>query len=138
MTIEETRAQAVSKLGELRKIQGLRYSARDLHSRRPMLARVQRKEQRRYLGQVTTQKAKLKKDISDIDRYLQSVEDYNIYLAGLKKPKKGEENGGMEIQSVSSMTLTEPVVLPIPSIVIGSKPFLKKTRVQRYKRRGKY
>ena len=136
MTIEETRAQAVSKLGELRKIQRPRYSARELHSRRPMLARVQRKEQRRYLGQVVAQRKKLTKDISDIDRYLQSVEDYNTYLASI--PSEPIEEGAMSVQSVPSTTPTEPVVLPTPTIIFGSKPLLKKTRVQRYKRRSKY
>ena len=106
MTIEETRAQAVSKLGELKKIVFTKPTALELHSRRPMLAKVQRQEQKRYKKNVIKQKKKLTKDISDIDIYLASQQ--------------------------------ESVVLPVPYVVFKQKPVLKKTKLPRYKRRGRY
>ena len=132
MTIEETRAQAVVKLGELQTVQSPRYTARDLHQRRAMLARVQRQEQRRYMKQVISQKTKLKKDISDIDTYLSSVNDYNVYLASLPK-KNGNGMNGMK-----PVIKRVPVFLPTPQIVFGQKPILKRTRLYGYKRRSKY
>ncbi len=118
MTIEEKRAQAVSKLGELKEIIFARPTAQDLHSVRPMLARVQRQEQRRHKVAIISQKKKLKKDISNIDIYLKSVADYETYLAG----NSGEE----------------PSVLSLPSVVFGKRPVLKKTKLSKYKRRSKY
>jgi len=127
MTIEQKRAQVVSKLGELKQLTFQRPTAQDLHSRRPMLMRVQRQEQRRHKIAVMQQKKKLTKDISDIDKYLKSVKDYEAYLASLQKPV----NGGLTPSIL-------PIVLPAPNIVFGGKPILKRTRLSRYKRRGRY
>ena len=144
-TIEEQRALAVSKLAELNKIKKPSYSARELHQNRAMLGRVQRQEQRRHMGQVITQKVKLQKDISDIDLYLQSVSDYDSYLASLPV-----QNNSLPVRGVSVFTSTvrtvptvptipiAPTVLPAPSIIFGPKPVLTKTRLPRYQRRSKY
>jgi len=136
MTIEETRVQAVNKLAELSKIKSPRYSAKDLHSKRQMLGRVQRQERRRYIGKVTAQKVKLTKDIADIDRYLQSVEDYNVYIASI--PPTPIHRKGFSIQSVSLVTPVAPVVLPTPTVVIGKKPVLRRTRLPRDRSRRRY
>ena len=138
-TIEEQRALAVSKLAELNKIKKPSYSARELHQNRAMLGRVQRQEQRRHMGQVITQKVKLQKDISDIDLYLQSVSDYDSYLASLPA-----RNNLLPVRGVSVFTSTiqttpiVPTVLPAPNIIFGPKPVLRETRLPRYKRRSKY
>ena len=128
MDIKTLRAQAVVKLGELGKIKKPTYSARDLHGKRQMLARVQRQERRRYTERVVKQKQKLIKDISDIDRYLQSVEDSQSYTTSIPA------NGNSKIPLIQSIT---PVVLPAPVIVFGKKPVLKMTRLSRHQRRGR-
>ena len=135
MTIKEMRTQAVSKLTELGKIKKPVYSARDLHQKRAMLSRVQRQEQRRYTRQVMARKVKLRKDIIDIDKYLQSVSDYDVYLAGLPKGQT-KDKGKNGIKAVSLPTA--PEILPVPTIVFGKKPVLKRTRLYGYKRIGKY
>ncbi len=138
VTIEEQRAQAVSKLAELNKIPAPRYSARDLHQKRAMLARVQRKEKRRYMGNVCRQKTKLAKDISDIDAYTQSVSEYDTYLTSLQQPVNGGNGGGDDISSITLIHPVAPTVLPAPTIVFGPKPVLTRTKLKRYQRRSKY
>lgn len=123
--MEIIREQAVAKLGKLSQIKYPSYSARDLHSERPMLARVQRQERRRYMEKVMEQKVKLKKDISDIDKYLKSVDDYNIYMQSAPSDDLG----------ISSVSLMTPVILPKPTITIGKKPMMGRTRLPR--RRGR-
>lgn len=139
MTIKEMRTQAVSKLTELGKIKKPVYSARDLHQKRAMLSRVQRQEQRRYMRQVMTRKVKLRKDIVDIDKYLQSVSDYDAYLAGLPKGRI-KDKGKNSIKAVSLPTA--PEILPAPNIVFGKRLVVGGTRLPRYaqraKQRGKY
>lgn len=83
-TIEEQRAAAVSKLAELSEIKKPIYSARELRQQRGMLARVQRKERKRHMERVETQKIKLRKDITDIDRYLQGLNDRPTVIFGPK------------------------------------------------------
>lgn len=78
------------------------------------------------------QKTKLKKDIFDIDKYLQSVSDYESYEADL--PKKNGNGKGIKAVSL----LTAPAILPVPKIVSGQRPVLKRTRLYGYKRRSKY
>ena len=125
--IKEQRAQAVTKLKELQEIKPKIYTAMELHPRRQMLARVQRQEQRRYHEEVGKQKLKFKKDISDMDKYLASVKEYDKYM--MKLPK---QNGDVP------MMLPVPVILPAPTIVFGKRPMLKETKIKRYKRRGRY
>jgi hypothetical protein len=112
--MEQKRQEAVQKLGELKKIKFIKPTARELHSIRPMLSRVKRQEMKRYESVVKRQKVKLTKDVSDIDKYLQSVSDYEAYMA-------------------SNGIGPAPVVLPKPNVIVGIKPILKKTRLPRYK-----
>jgi len=138
-TIEEQRALAVSKLAELNKIKSPTFSVRELHQRRAMLGRVQRQEQRRHMGQVITQKVKLQKDISDIDLYLQSVSDYDSYLASLPVQEPLLPVRGVSVfTSTIQTTPIVPTVLPAPNIIFGPKPVLTETRLPRYQRRSKY
>ena len=122
--MEEIRARAVTKLGELKEIKPKQYTAMELHRRRPLLSRVRRKEQRRFQQEVQERKVKLKKDITRIDAYLSSVRSQREYFE--RQPKNGEI--GLNIMQ------SAPVVLPAPVIVFGKKPMLKKTRLERYKR----
>ena len=136
MTIEKMRTQVVSKLTELDKIKSPVYSARDLHQKRAMLSRVQRQEQRRYTKQVMAQKVKLRKDMVDIDKYLQSVSNYDSYLASLPK---GPGKDKKDVKGAPSLiTTVAPEVLSAPKIVFGKKPILKRVRLHGYKRRSKY
>jgi len=128
--MEELRAQAISKLGVLNNIKKQTYSARDLHLKKAMLSRVQRQEQKRYEREVNLQKLKLKKDIENIDQYLKSVNDNNLYLANLPEQKTLPE----QLHTLD----TESLILPIPNVVFGKKPILRRARLQRYKRRSKY
>jgi len=73
---------------------------------------------KRYEQDVIKQKAKLTKDISNIDKYLQSVSDYKNYI-------------------VSKDIGIVPVVLTKPNVVLGVKPKLRRTRLLRYKQRVK-
>lgn len=117
--MEQKRKEAIQRLGELSKVKFVKPTARELHSIRPMLSRVKRQEIKRYESIVKRQKVKLTKDISDIDKYLQSVGDYEAYLA-------------------SNGIGPAPVVLPKLSVFIGIKPKFKKTRLPRYKiKRGR-
>lgn len=111
MDIIKKRAQAVTRLDELQKVKPKVYTASELHPRqKQMLARVGRKEEQRFQQRVQKRKLKLKKDISDIDRYLQSVET-------------GDEF---------------PEVLPAPTIVFGPRPIMRQTRIKRHKRGGRH
>ncbi len=127
--MEEIRAQAVTKLGELQKIKPKIYTARELHPRKLMLSRVQRQEQKRYYGEVQRQKVKLTKDISDIDKYLESKSEHDAYMTSRTKGQKGK---GKLKKFVS------PIVSEAPTIVFRKKPVLKKTRLKRYQRGGRF
>ena len=129
-TITEQRAIAVTKLGELQKIKPKHYTMGELHPKRAMLGRVQRKEYVRFQERVKERKLKLKKDISDIDKYLASVSTYDDYLTTLSR------NNGND---VTSITLPSKIPLPTaPVIVFGKKPMMRETRIRRYKKRGRF
>ena len=113
MTIEQTRIEAVSRLAELNRIQPMRYSAMDLHSKRPLLSRVQRQEDRRFIEKVKLQKKKLTKDISDIDKYLLSLKEVD-----------------------EKSLLFQPI--PMLNITFKQKPVLKRTRLAIHTRGGRY
>ena len=125
--MEQKRQEAVEMLSVLKKVKFTEPTAQELHSSRTGraglsssrhgLGRVRRQEMKRYKMGIERKKAKLTKDISDIDRYLQSVSDYEAYQG---KPKHA------------------PVVLPTPIIVLGKKPVLKKTRLPRYTQRKRF
>ena len=135
-TITKQRAIAVTKLGELQKIKPKHYTAMELHPKRAMFGRVQRKEHMRFQERVKERKLKLKKDISDIDKYLASVSTYDDYLTTLPG------NNGNDVTSItlpSKISLpTAPVILPSPVIVFGKKPMMRETRLRRYKKRGRF
>ncbi len=119
--MEIIRAQAVTRLGELQKIKPKVYTAMELHQRRQMISRVQRQEQRRYHQETQKRKLKLKKDIKDID----------FYLASTSAQRTEPITSTMTISAV-------PKVIPIPTIVFGPKPILRKTRLERYKKKGRF
>lgn len=125
--MEQTRQEAVQMLSDLKAVKFTEPTAQELHSSRPGrtairssrpgLSRVHRQEMKRYKLGIERKKAKLTKNISEIDSYLQSVSDYESYEG---KPKHA------------------PVVLPVPVVVVGKKPVLKKTRLPRYTRRRRF
>lgn len=136
--MEQKRQRAVEMLSELKKVKFTEPTARELHSKRSGLSRVYRQEMKRYKLGIERKKVKLTKDISDIDRYLQSVRDHEAYLASLpKKPKKLKRRGVSQSQMPSQREslIQAPVVLSVPTIVLGRKPVLKKTRLSRYTQR---
>jgi len=128
MIIQETRAEAVTRLGELNKITPPTYSARDLRPRggRHMLQRVGRIEDRRHQVNVMAQKKKLTKDIQDIDLYLQSVQDYET------------STPSFPISPITSTTLFTTVAPVAPVITFGQKPILGKTRIKRHTQRRRF
>lgn len=130
--MEQIRAQAVSRLGELQKIKPKTYTALELHPRRQMLGRVERQERRRYHEEVRKKKLKYKKDISDIDKYLQSVEARDEFLANLP-PVENEKFPTMPVLPIQA-----PAILPAPNIVFGQRPMMRETRLKRHQRRGRY
>ena len=126
--MEIIRAEAVTRLGELQEIKPKVYTSLELHPRRQMISRVQRQEQRKFEQAVQTRKVKLKKDISDIDKYLASVEAREEFFACLPPVVNG-------VLPIIPATLSlAPVILPAPRIVFGSRPMLRQTRMHRYKR----
>lgn len=81
--MEQTRQEAVKMLGELKQVKFAEPTARELHSSRPGrsrqgLGRVHRQEMKRYKLGIERKKRKLVKDIADIDKYLQSVEESTV------------------------------------------------------------
>ena len=79
--MEQVREEARRRLRELRNIKFAQPTAKQLHTTRPMLSRVHRQEMRIYEQEVSKQKTKLMQDISDINKYLQSVDaDKKGYL----------------------------------------------------------
>ena len=119
--MEQKKQEILQRIGELNKVNFFKPTARELHSGNAMLGRVQRQERRRYEEAVKRQKEQLIKQISEIDRYLQSVKDYDIYMASLP---------------IGPM-ITAPTILSQPNIIIGKKPILVKTRLPRYIQRVK-
>jgi len=129
--MEIIRAAAVTKLRELGKISNPIISARELRfQRKPMLKRVQMIEQRKYHKTIETQKKKLNKDIQNIDVYSKSVKDYEDYLA-----RKAAYEALQPVSQVSLFTESAPAVLSKPSVIIKSMPFLRETKLKRYKGR---
>lgn len=130
--MEQIRAQAVSRLGELQKVKPKEYTALELHPRqKQMLSRVQRKEEQQFQQRVQKRKVKLKKDILDIDKYLQSVDARNDFLASLPSAENGE------FPTTPVLPIQAPAILPAPTIVFGQRPMMRHTRMQRYKQRGR-
>jgi len=127
--MEEIRAQAVTKLGELQKVVPKSYSAMELHPRRAMLGRIERQERRRYYEEVQKRKVKLKKDIVDIDKYLASVKARDEFFASLPPVENGIEPMGLPFQA--------PELLPAPKIVFGPRPMFRPTRFEIHRRRGR-
>jgi len=129
--MEIIRAAAVTKLGELGKISSPIISARELRfQRKPMLKKVQMIEQRRYHKTIETQKKKLNKDIQNIDAYSKSVKDYEDYLA-----RKAAYETLQPVSPVSLFTESAPAILSKPTVIIKSMPFLRETKLKRYKGR---
>jgi len=116
--MEEIRVRAIQRVGELGDIKFKKPTAMELRSPRTMLSRVRHKEMKRHEQAVIRQKAKVTRDISNIDKYLQSVSDYEAYIA-------------------SKDIGIAPVVLTKPNVVLGVKPKLRRTRLLRYKQRVK-
>ncbi len=83
MTIEETRAQIVSKLEKLRAVPIRNYS---LHGKRQMMLRVQRQSDKLYRSQIEKQKVKLQSDLIKIDEYLNTISLKNEQLNGFDTP----------------------------------------------------
>ena len=115
--MEKIRTEAVTRLGELQKIKQRPFTTMELHPQRQMLGRVQRQEQKRHFQEVEKRKVKLKKDISDIDKYLASVAEYDAYIASMPKSKNDK------LSKVIS-----PIVLPAPTIIlpVGANSFCSK------------
>ena len=129
--MEQKRAKAVKMLSDLKSVKFTEPTARELHAKRAGIGRVHRQEMRRYKLGIERKKAKLTKDISEIDKYLQSVSDYESYMASLpKKPKGGRGRSPSPMQA--------PSLLSEPDITIGKKPVLKKTRLPRYTQRRRF
>ena len=114
--MEEIRAEAVARLKEMQKIKSKPHTAMELHPRRQMMGRVQRREQRRYHRDVQEHKKMLKQGILDIDTYFASLPQ--------------EDPGTLGIFGVQQ-------ILPKPRVVLGKIPTMRKTRLQRYKRKGR-
>jgi len=128
--MEQKRREIMKRIGELDKIKLWEPTAQELHSTRPMLARVHYKERKRYMEAIEAQKAKLTKELSDVSKYLQSVrkrEDYRV-----RKAMPTILNGKEAPISIGPA----PVVLPRPCVVIGKRPVLRRTRLSRYKKIG--
>lgn len=128
--MEKIREQAVTKLGELKKIKPHVYTSLELHPSRQMMGRVQRREEMRYHQEVQKQKGKLKKDISDIDTYLGRVR-----MQKENRVRMGNGKNGTPLEI--------PKVLPAqglsaPNIVFGPKPRMVETRLHRQRRRGRF
>ena len=132
MDYTEQRVQAVSRLGELQKVKPKVYTAMDLHPKRQMLARVERKERRSFQQAVQKRKVKLKKDISDIDKYLASVDARDEFFANLPPVENGK------FPTMPVLPIQAPAILPAPNIVFGKRPMMRETRLKRHQRRGRY
>jgi len=126
--MEQIREEARRRLQELRKIRFAQPTARELRSDKSMLNRVHRQEMQRYEQDVTKQKTKLIQDISNIDTYLQSVNETNKKKLPMRSPTKDMKPIPRGLQKRT------PVILPKPNIVFGIKPQFRGTRLSRYRR----
>ncbi len=73
MTIQTTRQIIIQRLAEVQSAKGQKtYSAMDLRGGRPLLDRIQRKENLRFQHNLNLQEVKLLKDLALIDDYLKT------------------------------------------------------------------
>jgi len=128
--MEEIRAQVVSRLGELRSIGIPKPTASSLREG-GNLGRIHRRELKKYQMDINRQDVRLTKRLSEIDKYLQSVSDYEDYVASSSVSPLvsfSTRNGTEPVPA----SVPAPVVLPKPVVVIGLKPAFKKTKFSRY------
>lgn len=149
--MERKKQEILTRLKQLKEVSFVKPTAMDLHGKRAMLSRVQRQEQKRYKTSIENQKAKLLFDLKRVESYLEGLKRRNDYLAGspivLPKPKDYSEQriGGKNLQG--SMDYREslrkqesylkkaPEVSVQPTVVMRSRPVLRRTRLSRYERR---
>lgn len=146
--MERKKQNILKRLGELNKIVFVKPTARDLHSSRPLLRRVSRQESQRYKEFVEKQKANLNIDLRRIDSYIARLRMRKEYLARmplvLDKPETSDMNSTLQQNYLESLRRRERYSLNIPispvqpDIVVGKKPVLRRTRLQRYRNRRRY
>lgn len=112
--MEKIRKKIIKKISELNEIKPRVYTALELHPKRQMMGRVQRREEMIYAKELQEQKVKLKKDILNIDAYL------------ARSPGRSGEHR------------KNSMVLPKPTIVFGPKLRMVETRLHRQRRRGRF
>ena len=118
-------------------------TAMDLHSSRPMLARVQRREDLKYQRLLNEQKQKIKKNLQALEAYNKSVLVYQTYLANapvvLPQPAILEAQGDyIDSQTdYNDYLAAAPSVLSLPIPLSTPNPKLKVTRFKRYTQRRK-
>jgi len=128
--MEKIREKVVQRIKEINEVKPKIYTALELHPKRQMLSRVQRKEETRYHQDVQKQRVKLQKDISDIDTYLGKVR--------MQKEQCTRMFNGENVIPQSIPTVLPAQVLPAPNIVFGPRPRRVETRLSRQRRRGRF
>jgi len=146
--VERKKQNILKRLSELNRIVFVKPTAKDLHSSRPLLRRVSRKESQRYKESVEKQKAKLNVDLRRIDSYIARLRMREEHLARaplvLNKPETPEINSELQQSYLESIRRRErylqrtPSISSQPGVVVGKKPVLRRTRLQRYRSRRKY
>ena len=162
--MKQKKVEVARRLRELNKVSFVKPTAMELRSSRPMLARVERQEQRRYLEAVNKQKAKLKLDLQKVDKYLESVKAKQDYLmrAPVVLPKpvsippivngdgiltsnelleqdffKQQQAYLDSINRRESYLGSTPSLIAQPNIVMRPRPMMRHTRLPRYEQRHK-
>jgi len=111
--MEMNKLEVSKRLGELNKIKPKEFSAMELHGNRPLLRRVERKEEKNYLSQVNKQKRVLTKEMERIGKQSNFV----IPMG----------SRGMSLSKGTGLPEVFPKAKEMPL-----KPIRKRTRLGRY------
>jgi len=121
--MEIVRQKIASQLGNLRSIQFYHPSAAELHSARPMLGRVQRKENELYRKKVMKQRRDFQLKLQRIDKHLSDLRAEEKRRLDLLKAWEASE-GSLPRPTFQPID----VVCPKPVIRIPRMPLRRRVR----------
>ena len=127
----ETKERVISQIGKLNEVKfNQQPSAMDLHGSRPLMARVQRQENRLYKQRVEKQKKDFKVKLARVNKYLS---DLQIEEARRLDLIKSFESESLDSESLNGESLDYklPVLAPVfqPINVVVPKPIIGVPRI---------
>ena len=133
--MKKTKEKILKRVSKLKEVKFIEPSAMQLHGKRPLMARVERQEDRLYLQRVEKQKKDLKLKLQKIDKYQADIQKekqrrFNI----LDSYHKNKELIPMENGEGPLPPVFRPIGVVVPKPVIGVPGMPVRGRVRHHGR----